>query len=335
MLMSAPRLVAGQATGEATGEATGRTDPAMARDATSAARGEPAPRVAVKPALLGAKLPRAWVVWGFCGATIAAIWLVFAVYAAHERTRIYSLAGQELLGAQNVLRAHARRTYESTRTILAVIDDWLATHSADRPGGPRPIAELEALIATLQSYSEEPLTIRLIDTNNMMFGLGPRDPANPGMDVSDRPYIRLLRDAAPGTMEIGATVNRGTVSYVLPIVIKAHPNAFGIAYVLAGETLEHFSRAYENLLVTAPATLGIIKSDGTILFTWPEHPAITGQVVPGFSDRLGARPAGERALIELPSIDGSGNTTLTGYASTMKAPLTVFASFERRDLDRL
>jgi signal transduction histidine kinase len=297
--------------------------------------GGPARRVAARIAQPGIMHRRAVFVWGFCGATIAVIWLVFAFYAAHERSRIFDLAGRELLGAQNVLRAHARRTYESTLTMLAVIDHWLAASSAGQPGGPRPIAELEALIATLQSHGEGPLAIRLIDSDNMMSRLGPPGSENVVMDVSDRPYIQNLRDAAPGTMEIGATIRRGAVSYVLPIVIKTHPNSFGIAYILAGETMETFSGAYENLLVTAPATLGIIENNGTILFTWPENVEITGQVVPGFSDYLGNRPAGERALIELPSIDGSGDGTLTGYASTVMAPLVVFASFERRDLDRV
>jgi signal transduction histidine kinase len=312
-----------------------QADAAAPRDATALARQEPARPAATKSPARRDRSPRVLFVWGFCLATIAAIWLVFAFYAAHERSRIYDLAGRELLGAQNVLRAHARRTYESTRTMLAIIDDWLAKNSADRPGGPRPIAELETLIASLQSFDEEPLTIRLIDTNNMMFRIGMRDSTNPGMDVGDRPYIRALRDAPPGTMEMGATVRRGPVTYVLPIVIRAHPNSFNIGYLLAGETIENFSRPYRELLVTAPSTLGIINSDGRILFAWPENEALSGKVVPGFSDRLAQRAAGERALIELPSIDGSGNRTLTGYASTLMAPLVVFASFERRDLDRL
>jgi two-component system, cell cycle sensor histidine kinase PleC len=279
------------------------------------------------------KYPRVFFVWGFCLATIATIWLVFAVYAAQERSRIYDLAGRELLGAQSVLRAHARRNYESTRAMLGIIDHWLA--SADRPSGPRPLSELEDLIAILQAYNEEPLAIRLIDSKGMMFRLAPRDAGNPGVDFSDRPYVQALRDAAPGTMKVGPTVRRGPVSYVMPIAVRTHPNAYDIAMLMGADSVENFSRAYTDLLVTAPATLGIIQNDSTVLFTWPENDAIAGKIVPGFSDRLGSRPAGERALIELPSIDGSGSTTLTGYASAFKAPIVVFASYQRRDLDRI
>ncbi len=316
-------------------EAMNQADAAPRRARTSPSPGEPVRRLAAGLLRRARGYPRVFFIWGFCLATIAAIWLVFVSYAAQERSRIYDLAGRELLGAQNVLRAHAQRTYESTRTILTIIDHWLTVNSDDGPGGAHPIGELEQLIGTLQSYSEEPLAVRLIDGKGMMFRPGPRDATNAGIDFSNRTYIRALRDAPPGTMSIGPTVRRGPVSYVMPIVIKAHPNSFDIAYVMVGDTLENFSRAYRDLLITTSATLGIIKDDGTVLFTWPENDAITGKVVAGFSDELGNRPAGDSALVELPAIDGSGNRTLTGYASTLMAPLTVFASFERRDLDRL
>jgi signal transduction histidine kinase len=316
-------------------EAMDEADVAMMRDTAPALPDAPVKQVAAGILKQRGRHPRAFFIWSFCLATIAAIWLVFVFYAAEERSRIYDLAGRELLGAQSVLRAHAGRTYESTRTMLAIIDHWLSVNSDGRPGGARPIDELEALIATLQSYNEEPLAIRLIDSKGIMFRPGPRDASNPGIDFSNRPYIRVLRDAAPGAIQIGPTVRRGPISYVMPIAIKTHPNSFDIAYVMAGDTVENFSRAYKDLLVNASATHGIIKNDGTVLFTWPENEAISGRIVPGFSDALGARPAGERALIDLPSIDGSGNRTLTGYASTLTAPLVVFASFERRDLDRI
>ena len=322
--------------------------PMPARDSATN-QGNTAPASEVRPALPGqpfkrvlgrflprpGKYPRVFFVWGFCLATVATIWLVFGFYAVQERSRIYDLAGRELLGAQNVLRAHARRTYESTRTMLAAIDHWLAANSADRPGGPHPLAELEALITTLQAHNEEPLAIRLIDSKGMMFRPGPRDAGNPGVDFSQRSYIRALRDATPGTMQIGPTIHRGAVSYVMPIAIKTHRNDFDIAFLMAADSLENFSRAYKDLLVTAPATLGIIHDNGTVLFTWPENDAIVGRPVPGFSDQLAEHAAGGHALIDVSSIDGSGNRTMTGYASTQMAPLTVFASFERRDLDRI
>lgn len=279
--------------------------------------------------------PRVFFVWGFCIATVAAIWMVFGFYAMEERSRIYDLAGRELLGAQNVLRAHARRTYESTRTMLAAIDQWLATNRADRLGGQHPMGELETLITTLQAHNEEPLAIRLIDSKGMMFRPGPRDAGNPGIDFSQRPYIRALRDAAPGTMQIGPTIRRGAVSYVMPIAIRTQPNDFDIGFLMAADSVENFTRAYKDLLVTAPATLGIIHDNGTVLFTWPENEAIAGKVVPGFSDRLAGSASGSNALIDLPSIDGSGGPTITGYASTQMAPLTVFASYKRDDLNRL
>jgi signal transduction histidine kinase len=315
--------------------ATNQAGAAPASEAERPLPEEPAKRVVAGFLPQPGKHPRVLFVWGFCLAAIATIWLIFAFHAAQERSRIFDLAGRELLGAQNVLRAHARRTYESTRTMLAIIDHWLAANTADRPGGPRPLSELEALVATLQAPNEEPLAIRLIDSKGMMFRLGPRDAGNPGIDFSDRPYIQALRDAAPGTMEIGPTVRRGPVSYVMPIAMRPRPNAFDVATVMAADSVENFSRAYKDLLVTAPATLGIIQNDGTVLFTWPVNDAIAGRVVPGFSDQLAGIAAGEHALIELPSINGSGNTTLTGYAAPSKAPIVVFASFERRALDRI
>jgi signal transduction histidine kinase len=280
------------------------------------------------------KYPRVFFIWGFCLTTIAAIWLVFGFYAAQERSRVYDLAGRELMGAQNVLRAHAGRTYESTRIMLAIIDNWLTLNS-NGAGGARPIEELQALIGTLQVYNEEPLAVRLIDNKGRMFMPGPRDASNPGIDFSNRPYIKALRDAPPGTVRLGPTVHRGPVSYVMPIAIKTRPNDFDVAYLLAADSVEHFVRAYKDLLVTTSATLGIVKNDGTVLFTWPQNDAIAGRIVPGFSDLLGRKPAGGSGLVDLPSIDGSGATTLTGYASTIVAPLVVFASFERRDLDRI
>ncbi|HNB27549.1 MAG TPA: ATP-binding protein [Alphaproteobacteria bacterium] len=273
-------------------------------------------------------------VWAFSLVSAAAIWLVFALYAAREHARIYDVAARELLGAQNVLRAHARRTYESTQAMLAVIDNWLVNHSNDLLGSEHPLSELKVLIDSLQAFDEEPVAVRLIDPAGYMFRVGPRDSSNVSIYVGDRDYIAALKEARPGTHFMAApTVSRDSGRYVLPMAVKMHPNNFGVAYAVAAVSAAHFSKAYENLLVTAPAKLGLVKSDGTVLFTWPEDMRISGHVVPGVSDRLGNQLSGDRGLLDLPSIDGSGRRTLTGFAALARAPLVVFAAFERRDLD--
>lgn len=270
-------------------------------------------------------------VWWFSVLALLLIWLTFLVYAGHERTILYDLAGKELLGAQNVMRSHARRTFESTRSMLASVDSWLMLNSR---GERASIEDLAGIVESLQSREDDPVAVRLIDEGGNLFRIGLRDESNVSVYVGDRDYIQALKDQPPGSEFLAdVTVSRDSGNTVLPLAMKLHPNAYGAAYAVAAVRSENFESAYANLLVTAPSRLGIVKRDGKVLFTWPSSEA-SGRVVPGVSDVLAAQELGSMGLIELPQIDDAAQSTLTAYASMMRAPTVVFASFNRSDLDR-
>jgi len=271
-------------------------------------------------------------VWWFAAIASLLIWLTFAVYAQHERTMLYDLAGKELLGAQNVMRSHARRTFESTRAMLATVDSWLTLNS--RGGEGAPINDLAAMVESLQSREDDPVAVRLIDGEGNLFRIGTRDSSNISVYVGDRDYIKALQDQPPGTEYLADVTNsRDSGNTVLPMAMRLHPNAYDAVYAVAAVRSENFESAYANLLVTAPSQLGIVKQDGKVLFTWPASEA-PGHVVPGVSDVLAQQEPGSVGLMRLPSIDEAGVDTLTAYASMMRSPTVVFASFDRRDLDR-
>ena len=237
---------------------------------------------------------------------VATIWLSALTLAWQDSQSVLRDARTELLGAQNAISSQMVQTFENAHTLARAVDLWL-----EEGNGRRSLDELVPWMAALQHSHEAPLTPRLFDAEGVAVRYGAAPPTQ--VDASDRDFIRELADAQPGTTYIGEQIDaRPSGRTVIPLALKARPNAFGIAYIVPAIPTSTFVDAFESLLITAPNVVGLVRGDGTVLF---RTRGPVGERI-DLDALLGGRPASEIprvGILEHPH-PRTGSAVLTAYA---------------------
>jgi signal transduction histidine kinase len=266
----------------------------------------------------------------FTGFVLAVIWLSIGTFCLSEWRSTHSEAEHDLVGAESVLRAHISRTYSAAHNMLALIDDWLASRSA--VASSQKLEDLAALIVQLQRHDEQPISIRLINSADMVIRSIPERDGPISTYVGDRDYAVALANAPAGSLYISTPiVSRIDGRTVLPVVIRARQNNFDIKYISAIIPEAELIEAYGQLLVANTTTLGVIRADGTILFTLPDQPGLAGKVIAGTSDFITATSSPVSGIRAMPSPQTGALTTIA-YARLTREPLAVFAAVDEADL---
>ena len=270
-------------------------------------------------------------VLAFAFLVITATWASIGLHVHDQHRSIFESAERELVGAVITLDSHTRRTVEAVNTTLRSVDSWL--YETSLRARPAPLADVASLISDLQSKNEDPVDIRPIGPDGFLFRFD-RSGGDFRAFVGDREYIKALEHARAGSLYISTPVfSRDSKRYVLPIAIKAHVNRHGVAYLVAAVTVRQFETAYKDLLISAPARIGIVRDTGEVLVTVPNDPELIGKKMPGFSLVAQTRPNVLRGTADLPS-SVPGNTAMTAFAHLARQPLIVFAAFDREDLQK-
>jgi len=266
----------------------------------------------------------------FASFVLVVIWLSIASFCLSEWHGFQSEAEHDLVGAENVLHAHISRTYAAARNMLTLIDDWLASRAATT--SPASIEDLIALIGQLQHHDERPIAVRLINSADTIIRSIPERDGPISSYAGNREYITALKNSPVGAIYVSSPfASRFDGRIILPIVLHARPNNFDIKYISAVIPEADVAEAYDQLLTKTTTTLGVVKADGTILFTLPENPALSGKIVTGLSDIIAMAPNSVSEMRQLPSLR-DGTPTTVAYAKLAREPLAVFAALDATDL---
>ncbi|MBL8705226.1 MAG: sensor histidine kinase [Rhodospirillales bacterium] len=258
----------------------------------------------------------------FATLVLALIWATVATLIFAERDRVFDDARHELRGAQRVMGAHVRRTFETAITQLSAVDAWLA--QASRSPAQADLADLEGVTKRLQAYTEGAPSFRLFDASGRTLAFG--GAGAEGIDASDREFIQVMLNAAPGTMHVGATIlTRDTNVTVIPVVLKAQPNAYQVAMIAAGIPVDDFHKAFADFMISAPGTTGIFRRDGKVLVQDPDPERFVGKHIPKFDYEKFIAKWGEYGIIEHTSVV-NGRPRITAYVALNPIPLLVYAS---------
>lgn len=270
---------------------------------------------------------------GFSVAILIMLWTWAALNSWLRYQSIYEEARTEITGAQRVMQAHIGRTYQSVRNAFDEIDDWLEDlpENATRA----KLDELTQKITRLQSGDQSPFLMRLIDNEGMVIWSIPNEFTDKPVNVSDRLYVKELRDKAPGATYFSEPlISRISGIRATPAAFRATPNVLNIGYITVLMPEEYYLEAFGQLTDIAPSKVGILRDDGAILFIKPRNESDDSLVIHGSTDVIARRPAGEAGLMRLPSLDGDG-MAMVGYARLMNDPLAVFIAIKENDLRRV
>ncbi len=268
----------------------------------------------------------------FAALVLAAIWATVLFLAHRERDAVFASARAELIGAQATLAAHVGRTFESALAIQSSVDHWLGEHSTETP--PTDLSNLDTYVHRLQRHHERPVLIRLVDRDGRL--AYPRLPDAQIVDFKDREHFQGIRKKPAGSIHIGAPVaSRINDQRMIPIMMSAHPNAYGVHYILVGIPVAPIEDAYRDLLITAPGIYGILREDGMVLLRAPDREALTGTVHPRLSfDKLFASataPAPAQGIMEFSGAP-MADPQIVAFRRLDPLPLATYAAF---DLDQV
>ncbi|HVJ42730.1 MAG TPA: ATP-binding protein [Dongiaceae bacterium] len=264
----------------------------------------------------------------FAGFVLLLMWLSMGSFAVREWHNVHAEADHDLMGTGSVLQAHIDRTYSAARNMLALVDDWLVTRSS--VGSRETLPDLLQLISRAQAHDDQPLSIRLVDQSDRIVRSLPEREGPTDIYVGDRDYVLALRDAPAGTTYVGSPItSRVDGRTVLPVVIRTRANSFGIKYVSAVIQQAFLADAYDKLLSAAIATIGLVRADGTILFTLPEDSRIRAQLTRHVTTAIAATST---AAITMRRFSGEGATITVASAGLAGEPLTIFVAMSESEI---
>jgi signal transduction histidine kinase len=266
----------------------------------------------------------------FSVAVLIGIWAATAMVAVYRHDQVFDSAKAEILGAQRLLAAQTARTYDLMQSRLAFVDDWLRKNSG--PSGTAGLGDLMETVDAMASSEEEPVSLRVVDNAGYLHRLADVGEDNVSIYVGDRDYFAALKDQPAGSIYRAPTViSRDSGDEVLPVVMRAHPNRYGVGYIVAAVRTAPFRNAYDGLLISAPSRIGFVRRDGTVLMAWQAHEWV-GRQVPQISE-LAMGPAGDTGgpVNETPGIIEAGDTLLA-FMRLSGEPIMVFSLFDTGDL---
>jgi signal transduction histidine kinase len=184
----------------------------------------------------------------------------------------------------------------------------------------------------MQRRHRLPVRIHLFDAAGVMVpilhGMQP-------VDAADREYLRALADRPAGEFHVGLQfVNPDTGEAVIPVATRARANASGVAYVVASIPVGPLERLFDGLLVSAPSTIGIVRTDGALLFRSPDPAKIVGMRIDlAVYTRAGGRPLERDSGLVTGRSDAAGNPIVIAFRRVDTQPLVVYASFKVADIE--
>jgi len=264
---------------------------------------------------------------GFALLVVVGVWAATAWRLAEDRREAFATAEAELLGAQELMAAQVGRTIEAAESLIDAAENWLVNQSP----GVDP-TELATFVDRMQRRHRLPVRLRLFDASGRMIpilhGMQP-------LDAGDREYLRALVDKPAGEVHVGLqVVSRDTGEAVIPVAMRARSNALDVAYIVATIPVEPLGHLFDGLLVSAPATIGIVRTDGHLLFRSPDPTKLVGMRIDLAAYTLdGNRPLERATGLVAGRRDAMGNRIAIAFRRVDAQPLVVYASFRIVDIE--
>ncbi len=207
-----------------------------------------------------------WLVLGLVLLMLGAL-LGLDIYYGHRDT--IQTAQTRLLHNLNIAQINLSRRLQSTSSTLDVIIEEIPARKANPVTlGPR----LSAMVAALSGVR----TMAWIDAKGMVVASSRQELLGKNFRDSER-YTTIRQTADAGVLHISAPYVTPLGNYSISIG-KMVPNAQGQfdGYVLAILDAEYFSVLLESILYAPDVHVGLIHSDGKLIFRAPDREKVMG-----------------------------------------------------------
>lgn len=266
-----------------------------------------------------------WAAIAFALFVIAGIWAVAYLSMRQAREQLADSAQSEILGAQNLIATHVGRTIDAAGALLVGVDLWLAEQFDSTI-----VADLELVADRIRRSQKLAIDIHLHDAAGDGIPVGDRA-ARPVDDVERRSLL-ALSDEPIDRVSVGLEFGTRARARQIYVVKRAHPNVFGAAYIVAAIPAAQLDRQFEQILVTAPGTVGVVRTDGLVVYRNPDPDRFTGTRFD--LDGLLGRDRSRGASGLLKSVRGPDGSVLTvAFQRVDDLPISSYVRFREADID--
>ncbi len=253
---------------------------------------------------------------------LAMIWGSIAATLIADRDRTLADARQDLRNNHLMFRTKVLGEFSAALSRAAGVEAWLAL--ASRSPLPPQLDEILDVLKMMETASFQPADIRLIGAGGE--GVSLTGVLNPYADVSDREWFRGAVALAPGQFYVGEPIHtRDTGREVIPIAIRAHENAYGVALVVSGLDLEKLRDTVIGVLEAGQSDAGIVRIDGTVLFDSRRIPGYAGSRIADFIFKDTPKSDRSIAVLEHASL-AEKLPRLSAATAFERVPLVVYTS---------
>ncbi|GJD96683.1 PAS domain S-box protein [Methylobacterium iners] len=244
---------------------------------------------------------------------------------------LYQQRGQELHAAEvntaNTVRAleqHAARTVETVDTFLQAV-----VSLAGSPTGSLSPETIHAALRDKLAQSNDLTNILILDAHGDALHEAVGFPAR-STDRRDHDYLQKLRDDPNGTLFIGSPITgRRTKLPILPIARRInHADGSFAGVIVATLKASAFQSVFDGFDLGPNSTLGLWRSDGTLLVRAPHVPALIGKNYAATENyKRYVQPKDTRPFWSAGSTDGIERVLALGFVPSY--PLYVSATQAR------
>ena len=205
---------------------------------------------------------------------VVSLWAFFAYWAVSSRQEAVSVTGNGLLQMAHAVEQYSTNLLKMAEVFQVTAERWLEANSAS---DPRTDAGFIALVDDFRKRTNNLIDIRLASANGDLYYF-PNGQALPRDNVADREYFKAVIDAAPGLRHIGIpVVSRVSGQWRLPVTVRMQRARSGLEVINASVDLSALISAFESERPKPNGTIGLWKSDGTLLVRAPQADAFVGK----------------------------------------------------------
>ncbi|MBS1227708.1 MAG: diguanylate cyclase [Proteobacteria bacterium] len=251
---------------------------------------------------------------------VVSLWVFFAYWAVTSRQETISATGNGLSQMAHAVEQYSTNLFKMAEIFQVTAERWLAANS---PSDPRTDAGFIALVEDFRKRTNNLIDIRMASANGDLYYF-PNDQIQARDNVADREYFKAVIDSAPGLRHIGIpVVSRVSGQWRLPVTVRMKQSHRGLEVINASVDLGALISAFESERPKPNGTIGLWKTDGTLLVRAPQADALVGKKMAENwleLELISTQPAGW-LLSEASPIDGEAR--LVGHARLTGSPLVV------------
>jgi PAS domain S-box-containing protein len=247
--------------------------------------------------------------------------LAVAVLGAQTWTREHARAVEASRNYSTLVQGYAQRVIETQSLLLAQVNTLI-------PGDLQSEVERQEahnVLSRLDDTFDFVLSVGVVDANGHLVVSSRRHPVD--NDLSDRPYVRALRDSGEDLVLDRVTLRQGNEEAV--IIAKRRPGEGFTGAVVSAVSVEAFTTFFDQVAQVEGASASLLRADGKLLVRhFPNARAIT---LPPDAPAMRAARAAPSGVYEALAIS-DGVNRIYGYAQVGNLPLFANYGFATRTI---